>query len=133
MKRMMFVPIIVALLLAGCGTSISDARNGFCDNLGTLGQALEKAKSIDADSTVEEVKDVVKQLEEAMEKVRESSGILKDLLPEETDDAFSSMIETIRDIPDEATLREAGGTIQEAVRKFDAVYQVINTTICAGK
>lgn len=133
MRRMMFMPIIVALLLAGCGSSISDARNEFCDNLATLGQALQKAKSIDADSTVEEVKDVQKQLEEAMENVRESSGVLKELRIGATEDAFDAVIEAIRDIPDEATLREAGGTIQEAVRKFDAAYQVINTTVCAGK
>lgn len=38
-----------------------------------------------------------------------------------------------KDIPDEATPKEAAGTIQQAVNRFDTVYTKINTTICVGQ
>jgi hypothetical protein len=68
-----------------------------------------------------------------MAHARESLGVLKEVQFDEVEKAFGEMIDTIKDIQDEATLKEAAGTIQQAVDKFDTAYTKINTTICVGK
>ena len=125
--------LIVALLLAGCAPSLSDAKQQFCDDLAELGQAIQKARGINADSSLEEVKETRQELERAMAKARESLGVLKDVQFGETENAFGELIDTIKDIPDEAKLKEAAGTIRQAVDKFETAYRKINTTICAGQ
>jgi hypothetical protein len=68
-----------------------------------------------------------------MANARESLGVLKEIQFNEAENAFGDLIDTIKDIPDETKLKEAAGTIQQAVDKFDAAYTKINTTVCAGK
>jgi hypothetical protein len=68
-----------------------------------------------------------------MANARESLGVLKEVQFDEAENAFGEMIDTIKDIPDEAKLKEAAGTIRQAVDKFDTAYTKINTTVCAGK
>jgi len=134
MRKIIIFPIIIlALLLVSCGPSVSDAKTDFCDNLAKLGQAIQTVRDIDADSTLEQVKDAQKQLEEAMAGTRESGGVLKEVQLKATEAAFDEVTKVIEGISDEATLKEAVEAIQKAVTKFDAAFQVINTTICGGK
>jgi hypothetical protein len=125
--------LIVAVLLAGCAPSLSDAKQQFCDDLAAVGQAIQKARGINADSTLEEVKETRQELEEAMANVRESLGVLKEVQFDEAENAFGELIDTIQDIPDEANMKEAAETIRDAVDKFDTAYKTINITICVGQ
>ena len=125
--------LIAALLLAGCAPSLSDAKQQFCDDLAAVGEAIQKARGINADSTLEEVKEARQDLEEAMAKARESLGVLKNVQFGETENAFGELIDTIKDIPDETKLKEAAAAIQRAVDRFDTAYRKINTTVCIGQ
>jgi soluble cytochrome b562 len=125
--------LIAALLLVGCAPSLSDAKQQFCDDLAAVGQAIQKARGINADSTLEEVKETRQGLEEAMANARESLGVLKEVQFAETENAFGELIDTIKDIPDEAKLKEATASIQQAVDRFEAAYTKINTTVCVGQ
>ncbi|HKX55913.1 MAG TPA: hypothetical protein VJN01_07425 [Xanthomonadales bacterium] len=133
-KRIGFVILtVLLLLLAGCGQNVGQAKTQFCSDWNELGAAIQNAKSLNENSTVEETKAAKDEIAKAWDKARNSGGQLQEVQLEATEQAFNAMTQVIDDIPEEATLGQANIAVQAAVNAFDTAYTAINTTVCTAR
>jgi hypothetical protein len=135
MKKIVFfvVLMVVVLVLAGCGPSVGDAKTQFCNDWKELAAAVASAKTLDQNATVEQAKDAQDQIAKAWDKAKKSAANLKEVQLQATEEAFNTLKKTVDDIPDDATLEQAGATVQAAINTFDAAVTTINTTVCVAK
>jgi outer membrane murein-binding lipoprotein Lpp len=124
---------VVLLLLAGCGPSVDQAKTQFCSDWQALGTALQNAKNLNENSTVEEAKAARDEIARAWDKAKSSSAQLQDVQLEATEAAFNAMTQVVDSIPEDATLGQAGAALQVSVTAFDAAYTATNTTVCVAR
>jgi hypothetical protein len=132
-KGIWFVVVAIALLLlAGCGAaSVDQAKVQFCGDWNALGTAIQNAKALNENSTVEETKAAQEQIAQAWDKAKNSAAQLQDVQLEATEDAYNAMTQAINSIPGDATLGQASAAVQASVNTFETAYTAINTTVCA--
>lgn len=122
--------MVMSLLLASCGPTVDEAKTQFCNDMKELGVAIQNAKALDANSTVDQTKEAQKQIEQAWDKVTKSAAQLKEVQLDATEDAYKEVKKTIDGISDDATLKQASATVKTSVAAFDVAYTAINTTVC---
>ena len=133
-KKIGFLILTVGLLLlVGCGPNVDQAKTQFCSDWNALGTAIQNAKNLNENSTVEEAKAGRDEIARAWEKAKSSSAQLQDVQLEATEAAFNAMTQMVDSIPEEATLGQAGAALQVSVNAFDAAYTAVNTTVCVAR
>ncbi|HXV44083.1 MAG TPA: hypothetical protein VEC96_13530 [Anaerolineae bacterium] len=133
-KSVWFVILIVLLLLlAGCGAAnVDQAKTQFCSDWNALGAAIQNAKALNENSTIDQAKDAQNQVAQAWDKAKNSAAQLQDVQLEATEDAYNAMTQTINSVPNEATLGQASAAVQASVNGFETAYTAINTTVCVA-
>ena len=133
-KKIGFVILtVVLLLLVGCGPSVDQAKTQFCSDWNALGTAIQNAKGLNENSTVEEAKAAQDEIAKAFDKAKSSAAQLQDVQLEATETALNAVTQTIDSIPEEATLGQAGAAIQVSVNAFETAYTAVNTTVCVAR
>jgi hypothetical protein len=126
-----FVVLASALLLAACGgPSTQAATQQFCQDLAQVGTSLATLNNIGPDSTVGEVKEARKEVDQAFEQAAASGAQLRDVKLDTVKTAWDALGQTIDDMPDDATLAEAGDAIKQSAAGVQAAYDQLNTVVC---
>ncbi len=132
MRKSLLLSLIVLMLplLAACGTTVDSAKADFCDNLGAFGESLAGLRDLKAGSTKEDLQDTFAGAEQAWEDLKASASKLEDVQLDAVEDAFGELKDSIQDIPDDATLSEALGSVKDAVVAMLSEIVQITTTTC---
>ncbi len=121
--------VLLLLLATGCKTSLEEAEQNYCLALGELGQALAGAENLHANSTVDEAKQVQKNLEEALKDVQDAAAELQEVKLDTAQSTFDGLKQAIADIPGDSTLEEARGMVVDSAEQFrDAIDDLYGVT-----
>jgi hypothetical protein len=123
----------VLLLLVGCGPTVADTKTQFCNDWQAFGTAIQNAKNLNENSTVEEAKAAQDEIVKAFEKAKSSGAELQEVQLQATEDAVNAVTQAINSIPEEATLGQAGAVIQASANALESAYTAINTTVCVAR
>lgn len=124
------VAALVSLLLWGRMPSVSEARADFCTNLGAYGEAVVNLRSINEDSTVQELKDARQAVDESWAELQASASTLQRAKLNELEASYNELGNTIKNIPDDATLAEARADVYRAALNTLAQALTVNGVTC---
>ncbi len=135
MRKLLLLGLSVLLLplLAGCGTTVDSAKAGFCDNLDAFSQSLAGLRNLHAGSTREDLQNALGQADEAWQALKDSASKLEDVQLDALEEAFGNLKDSVRDIPDDATLTEALANVKDAVVTMLSEIVQITTTTCKSQ
>jgi hypothetical protein len=137
MKKMSIVVLVLLLagmLVTACGgETTGEAKTAFCDNLKALDSSVATLKGMTPTSTVEEVQNAKKGVQDAWQKVADSAKNLTDVQINDVQQAYDQMMNNVGNITDEATVQQAVTAVQANVGAFQAKTQAITTTVCVTK
>ena len=133
MRRLTLLGLVILLLplLAACGTTVDSAKADFCDDLGAFGQSLTGLRDLHAGSTKEDLQNALGDADQAWEDLKDSASKLEDVQLDAVEDAFGDLKDSVRDMPDDATLAEALASVKDAaIAMLDEIVQI--TTVTCG-
>ena len=133
MRKSTLLGLVIVLLplLAGCGTTVDSAKADFCTDLGAFSQSLGGLRDLHAGSTKEDLQNALGDADQAWEDLKDSASKLEDVQLDAVEDAFGDLKDSVRDIPDDASLVEALANIQDAaVTMLSEIVQI--TAITCG-
>jgi hypothetical protein len=127
------VSVLLLALLAGCGTTVDSAKSDFCDDLSAFSQSLVGLRDLHAGSTREDLQNGFGQADEAWQALKDSASKLEDVQLDAVEEAFGNLKDSVRDIPDDATLTEALTNVKDAVVTMLSEIVQITTTTCKSQ
>ena len=131
MKRLIVLLAIAALLLTGCGQSgMSEAQANFCGALTSFQDALKGLGEMPADAKVADLQALTDTADEAWAKVMEAGKNYTAAQTDQIDAAYQQLSQTLRSIPDDATLGITAGSITQAVQSVQAAFDQYGTVVC---
>jgi hypothetical protein len=122
--------IIMLIAFVGRGPSLSRAEANYCDDLAAYGQAVAGLRSIDENSTVEELQDSLKTVQDSWQDLRQSSRSLRQAKLDVVESSFNDLGNTITGVSDRATLAEARAEIYRSALENVAQVLEAQKTIC---
>ena len=121
MTKVILIILAVAAVAAGIywvtvgsKPSVSEAQADFCGHLKDYGEAVTNLRSIDQNSTVEELKDAQKAVQESWEALQKASSMLGTAKLEALESSYAELESTIQNIPNDVTLAQAQTDIYQA-------------------
>lgn len=134
MKRVIVLLAIAALLLTGCGQSgMSEAQTNFCAALTTFQDALKGLGGMPADAKVADLQKLTDTADEAWASVMKAGENYKEAQIAQVDAAYQTLSQTLRSIPDDATLAAAAGSVTQAVQSVQTAFDQYGTVVCPKK
>lgn len=134
MKRVIVLLAVVALLLTGCGQSgMSEAQTNFCAALTTFQDALKGLGGMPADAKVADLQKLTDTADEAWASVMKAGENYKEAQIAQVDAAYQTLSQTLRSIPDDATLAAAAGSVTQAVQSVQTAFDQYGTVVCPKK
>lgn len=134
MKRIVVLLAIAALLLTGCGQSgMSEAQTTFCTALGTFQGALKGLGDMPADAKVADLAKLTDTADEAWAQVMKAGENYKQAQIAQVDTAYKTLSQTLRSIPDDATLGVAAGSVKQAIQSVQTAFDQYGTVVCPKK
>ncbi len=134
MKRVIVLLAIAALLLTGCGQSgMSQAQTDFCASLGSFQEALKGLGEMPVDAKVADLQALTDTADEAWDKVMAAGETYKEAQIGQVDAAYKTLSQTLRSIPDDATLAVAAGSVTQAVQSVVTAFDQYGTVVCPEK
>lgn len=131
MKRVIVLLVVAALLLTGCGQSgMSEAQTNFCAALTTFQDALKGLGEMPADAKVADLQALTDTADEAWAKVMEAGKSYTAAQTDQIDAAYQQLSQTLRSIPDDATLGLTAGSVTQAVQTVQAAFDQYGTVVC---
>lgn len=135
MKRTILIAVFALVLMpmvAGCQTSVDDAKTDFCEKLQTFGTAVDGLGQITGDSTMEEFDTARANVDTAWTDLQSSSETLEEIQLDETKGAVEGLMSAADGVSDDATLKQAAGGLAAAAQATRAQIEMINTTVCVS-
>ena len=129
MKRTVIALVIGALALTGCGDSAEETLAAFCQSQDELISSVETARGLSAASTLEEVEAARDAIESAWDSYQSDAQDLSDVVVDAADGAYGRYVAAVDEIPDDATLAEAYGTVEVAVNDYFTELQAIAASV----
>ncbi|RXE56335.1 hypothetical protein ABH15_09495 [Methanoculleus taiwanensis] len=112
--------LILVCAAAGCTQPTEEeAEAQLCQDLETLGVALQNMQDLNATSSVGDIRDARDEVASAMEAVRNSASELGGVRVDELNAAYDNLDRTVQSLPDDASVVEAIQTVRpemQAVR-----------------
>lgn len=134
MKRIALIVVLAVLLVPALGacqqTTLPDAKTDFCNKLDAYGEALDEFNQLTPDSTVDEMKTAKADVESAWTELQDAASTLTDVQLDEAQSAMDGLMQTVNDIPDDATLSSALTTVVSEVKTTREAIDKISTTVC---
>ncbi len=130
---------VVALAVAGCGTSAEDAAENTSENNAQVCESLEgleatfqqvragarEAATSSETVTVSQAQEALGQIADSWDDVRESAGDLSESVQEQMDIALSEYQDALGEIDDDDSLVSAGAAVSTAQSNLRQSYQEI--------
>lgn len=110
-RQAILVGIVVPLVAACAGPSVSEAETQLCDDLGQLATALQGLGQINAQSTVNELEAARKNVADSYQAVRSSAEAVEQARLNELETAYGDFQKSVDNISGQETLGEAATTI----------------------
>jgi len=121
-KRLFVALIAAALVTAACGTSVEDAKTAYCEDLGSLFDALFAAQELTPSSSVDEAQEATGAVRSAYDDVVASAQEFTEAQISEIETARAGFEDAVSQIPNSASLGEVKDVIQNAIEVyFEAV------------
>lgn len=134
MKRVVMLLAIVALLLTGCAQSgMSEAQSNFCGALATFQGALKGLGEMPADVKVADLQKLTDVADEAWANVMKAGENYKEAQIAQVDTAYKTLSQTLRSIPDDATLGVAASSVTQAVKSVQTAFNQYGAVVCPKK
>ena len=124
--------IATPALLGGCGTTVESAKADFCSDLDAFSQSLGGLRDLHVGSTKDDLQNALGDADQAWQDVKDSAGKLEDVQLDALEDAFGDLKDSIRDIPDDASLAEALANVKDAAVTMLSEIVQITTTTCGS-
>lgn len=121
---------LVALILWGRPPSVSEATADFCADMSAYTDALLNLRTIDENSTVDELQAAGAAVQDSLDALEASAATLTDARVEELEASREALQTTIQSIPNDATLAEAQAQLRLATLNALADAVKISTTTC---
>lgn len=123
-----------SLLVAvtGCGNSASDTASRqaeLCQDLAGLKTAVATLRSLGPNSTVKDLKQARKDVDDRYEEVKQSAQAVQEAKIDDLRRTRKELEEAVKKIPDKATLAQASASIKDEVAAVDAAIAQLNTTV----
>jgi hypothetical protein len=116
---------LLLLIFLGRPPSVSEATSDFCTDMSDYSRALLNLRTIDENSTVEELQDAWTAVGDSLEALRESSTALSEARMEELEATHDELQATVNSIPNDATLAEAQAQLR--LGTLNAVASAVDT------
>ena len=128
---------IVLLIGLGRPPSVSEATSDFCADMSDYAQSLLNLRTIDENSTVEDLQNAWTAVGESRQAVQESGAALSEARTAEMEATYDELQTTVSSIPNDATLAEAQaqlrlGTLNAAASAVDTMTTTCTITIPQG-
>lgn len=121
---------ILLLIASGRPPSVSEANADFCTDVNAYARALLELRTIDENSTVEELQTATGAVTDSLEAVRTSAAELSEARLAAVEASQQQLQATVTSIPNDATLAQA--TAQLRLATLNALADVVDvlTTTC---
>ncbi len=121
---------ILLLIAYGRPPSVSEATADFCADVNTYARALLELRTIDENSTVEELQAAGEVVKDSLEALQASGAELSEARIAELETSQQDLQATVTSIPNDATLAQA--TAQLRLATLNALADVVDvmTTTC---
>lgn len=103
--------VVMLVAFVGRAPTLSRAEANYCADLAAYGQAVASLRSIDQNSTVEQLQDALKAVQASWQNLRQSGQALRQARLDTVESSFNELEKTINSISDKATLAEARAEI----------------------
>ena len=128
---------IILLIGLGRPPSVSEATSDFCADMSDYTQSLLNLRTIDENSTVEDLQNAWTAVGESRQAVQESGAALSEARTAEMEATYDELQTTVSSIPNDATLAEAQaqlrlGTLNAAASAVDTMTTTCTITIPQG-
>jgi hypothetical protein len=135
MRKLFLLGLTVLLLplLGGCGKTVDSAKADFCSDLDAFRQSLAGLRDLQIGSTKEDLQNAFGDAEQAWEALKDSGSQLEDVQLDAMEKAFDDLKDSVRDIPDDATLSEALAGVKDAAIAMLAEIVQITTVTCGDQ
>ena len=136
MKRVILLSavLVISLLLAACQPSVDEAKADFCEDLGEFGVAVAQFRGINENSTKDEARQALSDVEKTWSNLKSSAATLGEVKVDSIEGAYNDLEKSVNDIPDDATLADAEGMVkQNVLSTLQEVLQISTTTCTYGQ
>jgi len=116
---------LVLLISLGRPPSVSEATSDFCADMSDYALALLNLRTIDENSTVEELQNAWAAVGDSRQAVQESAATLSEARMVEVEATYDELQTTVTSIPNDATLAEAQAQLR--LGTLNAVASVVDT------
>lgn len=135
MKRTILFAVFALVLMpmvAGCQTTVEDAKTDFCEKLQAFGTAVDGLGQITGDSTMEELDTARANVDTAWTDLQAASETLEEVQLDDTKGAVEELMSAVDGVSDDATLNQAAGGLAAAAQATRVQIEAIGTTVCVS-
>ncbi len=107
------------------------AHSGFCLRLHRIGADMDLLRQMGPESTVADVKDQVRRIEDDMKVAKKAAGKSQELKARvaNLEQAYKSLKDSVQKIPEDATLAEVHSNIMQSQQRLQQAYDNV-TEVC---
>ena len=132
---------LLAVAVAACGdddgsSSAGGAAQSLCSSLQSLDSTVDQIKNADADpetTTVGDVQDALGKVQSDLQDVQTSGADLSSSLKTALQSAFNSLEDSLKDLPSDETVAEAGSSVEKEVQQLGTAWtNALNALNCSS-
>jgi hypothetical protein len=122
LSRILPAALAVLLVLGGCSTpalpsvpnlpSAADAQKAVCDSLAAITSGVDQLATVDANTTVAELKALKAPVDTAVAAIKAANQVLNQANITELTTSYDNLTATIADLPDNAAIGETAAAVQ---------------------
>jgi cell division protein FtsX len=127
---LLIILLVMAVILPACTTSTTESTEAFCDSLQELAAAWANVESIDANTSVDQVRQYEEELRTAWDNMINARADLEYARFQEFEAAYRELADSLGQISGDVTVAEALPSVQAATTTFEAELTEIRTTVC---
>jgi hypothetical protein len=133
---------ILVLAVTACGddddgsSSAAGAAQSLCSSLQSLDSTVDQITNADADpetTTIGDVQDALGQVQSDLQDVQTSGADLSSSLKTALQSAFNSLDDSVKDLPSDETVAEAGSSVEKEVQQLGTAWtNALNALNCSS-
>ena len=133
---------LLVVAVAACGdddggsSSAGGAAQSLCSSLQSLDSTVDEIKNADADpetTTVGDVQDALGKVKSDLQDVQTSGADLSSSLKTALQSAFNSLEDSLKDLPSDETVAEAGSSVEKEVKELETAWtSALNALNCSS-
>lgn len=134
MKKLLIgLLVIVSVIAAGCSQpTVEEATETFCQNLQAFGDALANLESINATSTIGDLKDATAEVDDAWNQVTKSARELNEVKIDTIDESWKNLRQTVNQVDADDTIAAAVANVGVGLHEVKLAYEAVGQVHCPG-